>query len=359
MNTDLTSARINILRTLMIFGVVVLHTPLFVAVTEVPNEGFDLFKAFFQNAAFRTTVPVLTVISGYLLFSSSLVNDLKKMYMRKVQSLLMPFLFFNLTMMAAVFAVQKYTGVAMSVELIPFNMNVWLDAAFGLRSNPINYPLYFLRDLMALMLLVPVFKWFLNRAPVVGLALVVVIFMNNLDGDFVQRNAMGVLFYAGAMVAVMKINVLRMDKFAWVCLALFLIACAYVIQQEVTNLTYLSLIAPVLIWPAASLLDNTKVGALLQSVSKFSFVVFLTHAPILAITWIAYTRYLTSIPYPVYWVLAPIVTVTIVVMLYCIATRTLPYNLAERVVGCYKAPKRFKTEEDMYWETVDKIVYRD
>ncbi len=64
--------RIAMLRLLMIIGVVVLHTPPYVSVTEIGPGIFDFIKALFQNAAFRATVPVLTVISGYLLFRSGL-----------------------------------------------------------------------------------------------------------------------------------------------------------------------------------------------------------------------------------------------------------------------------------------------
>jgi len=52
--------RISMLRFLMIFGVVLLHTPPFVPIKEVGGGTFDLLKSFFQNAVFRTTVPVLT-----------------------------------------------------------------------------------------------------------------------------------------------------------------------------------------------------------------------------------------------------------------------------------------------------------
>lgn len=67
--------RIDLLRFVMIFGIVILHTPQYVNIADVGTGWFDLFKAFFQSAVFRCTVPVLTTISGYLLFKAGFDLD--------------------------------------------------------------------------------------------------------------------------------------------------------------------------------------------------------------------------------------------------------------------------------------------
>ena len=59
----------------MIIGIVLLHTPMYVSVADIDSGWFDLTKAFFQSAAFRCTAPVLTLISGYLLFNARLDTD--------------------------------------------------------------------------------------------------------------------------------------------------------------------------------------------------------------------------------------------------------------------------------------------
>lgn len=73
------ATRIDLLRFIMIFGIVVLHTPQYVNIADVGSGWFDLLKAFFQSAVFRCTVPVLTTISGYLLFKEGLDRNYRKL----------------------------------------------------------------------------------------------------------------------------------------------------------------------------------------------------------------------------------------------------------------------------------------
>jgi succinoglycan biosynthesis protein ExoH len=80
------SQRIAILRFIMIFGVVLLHTPLYVDIGSVGNDWFSLTKAFFQSAVFRSTTPVLAMISAYLLFNARLDTQLAKLARKKTRT---------------------------------------------------------------------------------------------------------------------------------------------------------------------------------------------------------------------------------------------------------------------------------
>lgn len=84
--------RISTLRFLMIFGVVVVHTPPTLAVYEMDGTSWAYIISFFQNGIFLAGVPVLTAISGFLLFGSG--SDLKywKLLAKKARTLLVPFL---------------------------------------------------------------------------------------------------------------------------------------------------------------------------------------------------------------------------------------------------------------------------
>lgn len=114
----------------MIFGIVVLHTPLYVPIDEVGPHTFDLIRAFFQNAVFRCTVPVLTVISGYLLFGSGLHSQPRLLVSKKFRALVVPFLMFNLPLVAVVFLLQSYGTLGISYQLVPAKFATMADAAF-------------------------------------------------------------------------------------------------------------------------------------------------------------------------------------------------------------------------------------
>ena len=331
---DQVRLRIAMLRFLMIFGVVLLHVPPFVPFAELTNEPFALTKAFLQLAVFRCTVPVLTVISGYLLFRSAIDQEPLRLAKKKGKTILVPFLFFNLALLGAALVLYHGAGMALSSGIPPANLRGWLDLAFGYRDSPINYPLNFLRDLLVLMLLAPVFGFFLRRAPWIGLVLVFGIFMNNLDRALLLRDVMAPIFYIGGLAAVRGWNLVAFDRFAWPALVAFLLACVWIVAMRVANTNYLRLVAPFLIWPAASLLAPTAFGRWMARMSKYSFFVFVAHAPVLLATWIAFKPFASWVPYPVYWVLAPFVVVALLVVTYRLLARYTP-GLLGAVLGTH------------------------
>lgn len=328
-----TAQRIAMLRYLMIVGIVVLHTPPFVPITEIGASLFDQVKAFFQNAGFRATVPVLTLISGYLLFRSGLDQQWRKLVTKKSRTILVPFLVFNLGLLAAAYALQRAAGIVTSYDLLPFDARTWLDAGLGLTRSPINYPLNFLRDLIALMLLAPLLGVFLRKAPWVGLALVALVFLNDIDGLLILRGLMPVMFYIGGMAALRQWNLQALDNYAWLCLLAFVLSCMAVLHWRVTNSTYLGMVAPFLIWPAAALRHDTRIGHWLQQQSKYSFFIFVAHAPILLATWMVYQKLGHAVPYPVYWVGAPVLVVAFLTVVYRLAGYLLPNAFAFMIGG--------------------------
>jgi succinoglycan biosynthesis protein ExoH len=316
--------RIAMLRFFMIFGIVVLHTPLYVPLPELGNTCFDLVKAFFQSAVFRTTVPVLTAISGFLLFHADGDRNWRALLKKKCRTLLVPFLVFNLTILCGAYLGEAYAGLELSEKLVGADRMTWLNAAFGLQDSPINYPLSFLRDLIVLMVLAPLFGYCLRRRPLAGLALVSAFFMLDLDGPLVLRNAMPVTFYLGGMAAIRKWDLKVLDRFAPACIGLFLLACAVVIAFRITNLVCLRLLSVFLVWPFSAMLVDTAFGKWLADQSKYSFFIFIAHAPLLAVSWALYQRYLPALPYQLYWVLTPPIVTGMLVALHQLAMRLAP-----------------------------------
>lgn len=316
--------RIALLRFVMIFGVIVLHTPAYVPMSEVGNGWFELTKAYFQLAVFRATVPVLTVISGFLLFGAALDREPARLLRKKGSTILIPFLFFNLALLPFALGAEVFAGIELSSPLWPFDAATWLNAAFGISGSPINYPLNFLRDLLVLILLAPLFGWMLRNFAWPGLVLVGVVFFSNYDGLLVRRDLMAVLFYVGGMAAVRGWNLRMLDRYAIACLIAFLLACAGMVVFRIADTTYLRLVSPFLIWPAALLLVGTAVGSWLVRMSKYSFFMFLAHAPILMMTSVLYKRYGGALPYPVYWFLAPLLVTALLIVIYHLAYAAMP-----------------------------------
>ena len=140
----------------------------------------------------------------------------------------------------------------------------------------------------------------------------------------VLRDVMAVLFYVCGMSALRGWNLRLLDRYAVPCFLLFLLACAAIVHFRVANTTYLRLIAPFLIWPATAWLATTRLGPWLVGMSKYSFFMFLAHAPVLLLTWLLYSRYGSALPYPLYWVMAPVLVTAILVAVYRIANVLMP-----------------------------------
>jgi succinoglycan biosynthesis protein ExoH len=323
-----TSSRISMLRFVMIFGIVILHTPPYVPLDLLEPGVFSLIKAFFQSALFRCTVPVLSFISGYLLFRSGIDRTPKLLFSKKFHSLVVPFLVFNLPFVAAALALQMTGKLDISYQLVPFDWAEFADAAFSLRRPPINYPLFFLRDLFVLCLLAPMFGLLLRRSPQLAVILISLVFLIDIDRGLVMRTSMPVSFFLGAYFAVGKFDVRALDRYAVPCLLLLLAMCAAILVFRVENTTALRLISPVLIWPAASLLLGTRFGNWAARMSKYSFFIFLAHAPVLLLSWKLYGKYGSGIPYPLYWVATPVLTTALLIGVHRLFSTYIPAPFA-------------------------------
>ncbi|MEA3642476.1 MAG: acyltransferase [Lamprobacter sp.] len=329
------SQRINILRYIMIFGIIILHTPPYVPLAETGASVFDFIKATFQHAIFRTSVPVLTFISGLLLFSASLDQKFKDLALKKTKTILVPLVIFNLPLALAVYGIQSnhLTNYEFSQSLYPFHALTWADAIFGLFSSPINYPLNFLRDLYVISLLSPLFGILIRKIPWTGFLVIFIIFWFDFDGDLVLRNTMPIIFYAGGMAALLNWDLRKLDRFAIWLLAAFLIFCFAIVFFQIENRNYLRVISPLLIWPASSLLVNSKFGAWVAGLAKYSFLTFLTHGPLLVVLWIFYQKVLSPIsPYWLFWATTPLFISLAVILIYKFGYRLFP-RIMKFIIG--------------------------
>ncbi len=320
------SRRIEILRYIMIFGIVILHTPPYVPLIETGPTFFDFSKAFFQHAFFRSSVPVLTFISGFLLFSSSLDLKFHLLIKKKTKTILIPFILFNFPLVLLLYYVQyaHLFSHEFSNQVYPFDLMIWLDAVIGLNGSPVNYPLNFLRDLYIISICAPIFGILIRRYPWVGLIGVIILFWFNLDGSFILRSTMPIVFYVGGLAAVWQWDLKALDKYAVILLIVFVTLCISTIYFDIENRNYLRMVSPILIWPAASLIVNTRFGLWVSGISKYSFFTFLMQGPLLLAFWLGYQKVLSFMPYWIFWLTAPFIIAIVLSYIYNIATYSFP-----------------------------------
>lgn len=320
------SERISVLRFVLIYGIIVLHVPPYIPLESTGSSIFDLTKAMMQHAVFRCSVPILTFISGFLLFSFSMDLNFRSLIAKKVKTILIPLLLFNIPLAFVVYLIQKLDIVdyEFSAQLYPFDMYRWINATTALFGESINYPLGFLRDLFVISILAPVFGIFLRNWTWLGLTVVFVTFWFNFDGQLVLRNVMPINFYMGGMAAILGWNLRKLDPYAPYLLLIFVSSCIAIVAFSIENRNYLRLVAPIMIWPAASILVGTVFSDFLTRVSKYSFAIFLMHGPILLVLWFLYEKFFQIVPYSIFWLSVPAIVSVLVIGIHTYCYRWFP-----------------------------------
>jgi len=328
------SDRISMIRFIMIVGVVFVHAAADDRITGMGNGLFDHVQGFFNYAAFRTSVPLLAIISGYLLFAAELDLAPLRLWRKKAKTVALPFFVFNCFAIGLFFLIQQvYPDVTMRIDLLNSSRYDLINAFFAIMDAPFNYPLYFVRDLLVLAVFAPVFGWFLRTAPAVGLLIVVTVFYFNFDRYLVIRDTSAIMFYIGGWMAVKKADLLKLDHHAFMMLTLFVGICCAITIFRIDNINYAAVSGPFLIWPAFKYLTGTRVGLLAAKYSKYSFFIFMAHAPLLQIARSMYDALLQDyLPYGVFWVVAPVGVSAMLIAVYDLAMKTMP-ELFSRMIG--------------------------
>ena len=315
------SERIRLLRYPLIFGITLVHIP---PATNQPYL-FEMARTFITDGLARGGVPLLTCISGFLLFQSRLDRAYRRLVEKKAVSLVLPLVVTNLSLMLALYLLQandRWTPL-FGNPVYPFDASRWFDAIFGISTFPKNPQLYFLRDLFVVALLAPAYGFCLRRTPVLGLIALIVVFGLDLDSSFVLRNDIPINFYVGGMAAMADWDLRRLDGYAGVLLAGFTVLCAIVAVPEWPPFWFRH-VAPWLLWPISSRLLHTRSGRWFARLSEYSFFLFLSHWIIFRLEWRVYIALAgkTSSWYPVFWCLAPIAGAVMAGIAYDLFRRT-------------------------------------
>lgn len=87
-----------------------------------------------------------------------------------------------------------------------------------------------------------------------------------------------------------------------------------------------------LIWPATALLANTSIGVWIARKAKYSFFIFLLHAPLLLASFMLYKRLAPHFPYELYWFVTPFAITGLLVGVYKLGMTYASINFG-RVFG--------------------------
>lgn len=332
------SSRINLMRIVLISGIVFVHVPYDPATSPYVGTygGIDWLRIFLGDSLFRVGVPCLSAISGYLLFRRGLDNfDYGRTLKTKARTVLLPFLLWNLAFLALVFVAQsKDISSGYLPKIAGASPREWLSFAFALEDLPINLPLYFLRDLLLCIVLSPALAWLIKRYPAQTLAVLFAYAVLPVPNGIFLKKSILFGFSAGIYMSLHRIDVRSFDRFSWPITIAFLSAAvllSILLYQFGPNFpVWLEMLRSLIAisgivgsWAVSALLVRTNIGAQLSRGSGLSFWIFCTHFPLLVLFWMIWNR--SDIGYyPAFYCAVPLITIGFLAGAYALSARWLP-----------------------------------
>ena len=235
---ELLSKTIDYLRFPLIVGVVFIHNRMgsFTIQGEEINYGeqwpwISYVIYFFSNVLTRVSVPLFFFISGFLFFYK--VDFNKDVYKRKIRkrckTLLVPYLIWNFIGFL-ILLVQMHPRFASFFPLLQnyrIDITEFLSYFYGKdlpmdppgdSAAPIDYPLWFVRDLLLLVLASPLIYWGIKKFKLIFIICLGFIWLFGLV-DYVglpyESNKSIFFFPLGAYFSINGLNFVELGKLMW------------------------------------------------------------------------------------------------------------------------------------------------
>lgn len=214
------SKTISFVRFPLIVGVVFIHIP-YKKMTEIcPGWGGDAM-CFFSDILPRICVPLFFLISGYLFFDKGFDFSIYKTKLNsRFRSLLIPYLLWNFVGFLLYYLYTYYTTIGHSlrnsdIDLGTFFQCFWVfnkPNSISVSSSPVDFPLWFLRDLILLVICSPIIYRLLRACKVYIVLLLGIIWFFRIDNGvgIPLRSYQSLFFFPlGAYLAINKINCIK------------------------------------------------------------------------------------------------------------------------------------------------------
>lgn len=222
----------------------------------------------------RSSVPLLSAISGYLIVSMLSRHDYRVVISRRARALLVPMVIWN------IIAVGLWGGRD------PVN------DIFALTSTSKLVYLTFLRDLFVISALTPVFVWLCRRQPAVFIAIVLVYYLANISTLVVLRPQIVFFYCVGIWVALWPVAMPKGWKVPAIAALLALLigtaAMPWLAKSELFDLAIRRPVTSLGFW-AISILLATRIPGLTR-LEPFAFPFFLSHGILFAVVGSLYSK---------------------------------------------------------------------
>lgn len=286
------SVVIDSMRFPLIFLVVFVHMLPFeqsgVKLSWDTDEIYILISEMFSHNLGRLAVPCFFLISGYYFFRKRDANISKffiGQFGKKWHSLLLPFLIWNLVSIAAILLkhhlfVKLGLGPDRKYETL---QNASLYKLFW--GMPVNFPLWYVRDLICMVLLSPLFYILFKHVKYFGMILIGSLYFANIETQIPGLSATALFFFGlGSYLAFNQINLLHYSvkyKLLNACLALVLLCSSTLMNGTIYHEYIIRIFSFFGLLSLINLFDylnkNEMVSSRLTNLAPIGFFIYVTH----------------------------------------------------------------------------------
>ncbi|WP_166332748.1 acyltransferase family protein [Sphingobacterium chungjuense] len=290
----------------------------------------------------RIAVPAFFLFSGYFFFlkisswNTKVYTDRLK---NRYRTLLIPYISWSLIMIAAI-VLKNYAFVSSG---LPFNDGyqqvTQLSIYEMLWGMPINYPLWYVRDLIVMVVLTPLFYYFFRFLKFWGLLLLLCFYLSLFESGLPGLSSTAIFFFgAGAYFGLSKQNMLQLSlryETVTLCLTIITLGIATYYTAMPQNEWWIRLFA---ISAASSLLaignkmlELNRLRKLVLLYAEAAFFIYVSHI-IYILGWFkgALQKSLSFMPdiwLIIGYFLMPLTCISLIIMIYYIVKKFLPKTL--------------------------------
>ncbi len=350
------SDSITCARVLCIFSVMFVHVysgyphpwPVFGAF-----EGRDVLFHFFTDVLGRSSVPLLTIISGWLLARQN-GQGYPALLRIKLKTLVVPMILWSAALLVLIALHAAVTGRNTG---LPGTALGWVNAVASITQAPVNGPLAFLRDLFVVFLISPVLLPLVRR---LGIWLLLVLFCGTElfpSSPFLLRSQILLFFSIGVYLS--NIDVVRIrypvvvGAFAFVMLTFAydlarlsegLPAAGYFGKASLFRIS-----VAILIWSVCGAIARVPIRWV-QRLEPYCFMAFCSHVltfEVLSVPGRMVFGRADSPAYPIYFLLQPVLAFVAAIALTELLSVISPTTL--RILNANRLPRTLLRQQGLPW----------
>jgi hypothetical protein len=252
---------------------------------DVPTP-FHVFYVIIVDSLGRASVPLLSIISGLLLFHSLQKSKASSVISGKIQTLIVPMALWSVPLVVIMF-LEPYVKNSPTPDL---DFMAWVNSFFAVTEAPANGPLHFFREIfiMSIYGIIIFYIWGINRIAASFVAFLIVLLEQMPGGFLLFRNQIAAMYILGFLLAGWGY---ARWKPTWAlsfgCLAFYVVFQLYapsspeehgIVVQRFWEIAPRAAMAIVMWRISASILGAPIIGAKIKDLEPHIFVVFCNHA---------------------------------------------------------------------------------